>query len=110
MKNFIQPGSTVTMTLAYAVVSGQAVLVGKIFAIAVNSVAANTPGEFERTGVFLLPANLPDQAAQGVPLYWDAANARLTTTAEGNTRVGVAAEAKVANSDSASLLIDAVIL
>ncbi|UVA80463.1 DUF2190 family protein [Pandoraea commovens] len=109
MQNAIQRGSTLTLAVAAAVVSGQAVLIGKIFAVAVTNVAAGQSGEFQREGVFELPVNAPDQVAQGVPLYWDADNKRLTITAQGNTRVGVATEAKAAGGATVSLLIDAVI-
>lgn len=109
MKNFIQKGMTLTLLAAAAIQSGEAMLVGKIFGVAMANVAAGATGEFETEGVFELPALSTDVAAQGAILYWDAANKRLTTTASGNTRVGVAIAAKANGAATAMLKIDAVI-
>jgi predicted RecA/RadA family phage recombinase len=109
MKNYVQKGSTLTLLVAAAVLAGEAVLVGKIFGVAVADVAANQSGDFETEGVFELPVLATDVIAQGAILYWDAGNKRLTTTAAGNTRVGVATEAKAAGGAIALLKIDAVI-
>ena len=109
MKNYIQRGNTLSLLVASVVAAGEAVLVGKIFGVAVADVAANDTGEFTTEGVFELPALATDVAAQGAILYWDADDKRLTTTAAGNTRVGVAAEAKANGAATAFLKIDAVI-
>ena len=109
MQNFIQKGHTLTLLVAAAVLSGGAVLVGKIFGVAVADVAAGEEGEFETQGVFDLPALGTEVAAQGAILYWDAVNGRLTTTAAGNTRVGVAVVAKANGAATASIKLDAVI-
>lgn len=109
MKNFIQKGNTLTLLLAAGAVAGQAVLVGKIFGVAVADVAAGDAGEVVTEGVFELPALGTDVAAQGAILYWDAGNSRLTTTAAGNTRVGVAVEAKANGAATAVIKIDEVI-
>lgn len=109
MKNAIQAGVTLSLLAAAAMLSGEAVLVGKIFGVAVANVAAGQQGEFRTEGVFELPALGTDVAAQGAILYWDAANKRLTTTAAGNTRVGVAVVAKANGPAVATIKIDAVI-
>jgi predicted RecA/RadA family phage recombinase len=109
MKNFVQKGRTLTLLAAAAVLAGQAMLVGKIFGVAVTDVAAGQSGEFETEGVFELQALGTDVAAQGAILYWDDVNKRLTTTAAGNTRVGVAAVAKANGAATAAIKIDAVI-
>ena len=77
MKNFIQKGMTLTLLAAAAIQSGEAMLVGKIFGVAMANVAAGATGEFETEGVFELPALSTDVAAQGAILYWDAVNKRL---------------------------------
>lgn len=110
MKNAIQAGVTLSLLAAAAILSGEAVLVGKIFGVAVANVAAGQQGEFETEGVFELPALGTDVAAQGAILYWDAVNKRLTTTAAGNTRVGVAVVAKAAGPAVATIKIDVVII
>lgn len=109
MKNSIQCGSILTLLAAAAVNAGDAVLVGKIFGVAVTNVAAGANGEFLTTGVFELPALAADVAAQGAVLYWDAVNKRLTVTAAGNTRVGVATVAKANGAATAIIKLDAII-
>ncbi|NML62264.1 DUF2190 family protein [Massilia sp. RP-1-19] len=109
MKNFIQKGVTLTLLVAAAAQAGEAVLVGKIFGVALSDVAAGKSGEFVTEGVFELPALAGDVAAQGAVLYWDTANERLTTTDVGNTRVGVAVEAKAGGAAIAVIKLDAVI-
>jgi predicted RecA/RadA family phage recombinase len=109
MKNFIQKGLTLSLLAAAAVQAGEAVLVGKLFGVAVANVAAGATGEFQTEGVFELPALAADVAAQGAILYWDAVNKRLTITAAGNTRVGVAVVAKAGGAATATIKLDAVI-
>jgi predicted RecA/RadA family phage recombinase len=109
MKNFVQNGMILSLVAAAAVNAGDGLLVGKIFGVAVANVAAGASGEFQTVGVFQLPALATDVAAQGAILYWDAANKRLTVTAAGNTRVGVAAVAKANGDATATIKLDSVI-
>ncbi|MGA3769663.1 DUF2190 family protein [Ralstonia pseudosolanacearum] len=106
MKNYVQQGDTLTLTAPYAVNAGDAVLVGKIFGVAIASIAAGADGEFVTEGVFDLPALGTDTPAQGAVLYWDSANKRLTTTATSNTRVGVATAAKAAGVTAVRIKLD----
>ena len=39
MKNYVQPGNTITLTAPYAVVSGEGLLVGSIFGVASGTAA-----------------------------------------------------------------------
>lgn len=52
MKNYVQPGSTISLTAPYAVTSGDGLLVGSIFGIAAGDAALNDPVEAALTGVF----------------------------------------------------------
>ena len=106
MKNYIQQGDTLTLTAPYAVNAGDAVLVGKIFGVAIASIAAGADGEFVTEGVVDLPARGTDTPAQGAVLYWDSTNKRLTTTATSNTRVGVATAAKAAGGTAVRIKLD----
>lgn len=110
MKNFVQPGRVLTLISVGAILAGDALLVGKIFGVALSNVAAGTAGEFQTEGVHELPALATDVAAVGAPLYWDSINKRLTVTAAGNTRVGVATAAKANGAATALIKIDAVIV
>ena len=90
MKNFIQPGGTLTLTAPYAVTSGQGALVGAIFGVAVKDVANGAAGEFVTEGVFSLAKAAGAAWTQGALLYWDNSNKNVTTTSSGNTKIGVA--------------------
>jgi predicted RecA/RadA family phage recombinase len=53
MKNYVQPGNTITLTAPYAVTSGDGLLVGSIFGIASGDAALNDPVETTNSsGVF----------------------------------------------------------
>ncbi|RQR37848.1 DUF2190 family protein [Burkholderia sp. Bp9142] len=105
MFNFIQKGSTITASLAFAVNSGQLVLLGngKVPAIASGSYAANTPGEYVTKGVYELPSAAAGAAAVGDKAYWDSVNNVVTITAQDNDPIGHFASSKVANDATARI-------
>ena len=51
MKNYIQPGHTITLTAPAAVTSGSGLLVGAIFGIAAHDAASGEPVETLTVGV-----------------------------------------------------------
>lgn len=90
MRNFVAVGNALTITASAALVSGQGVLIGALFGVAAGDIANGAEGVVNVTGVYDLPKQ-PSQAwAVGARVYWDAANARATTTATSNTLIGVA--------------------
>lgn len=99
MNNYIQKGKTLTVALTAAVTSGQLVLLGnsKLPAVATGTYAANVAGEYQLSGVFELPADGPSAGVVGDLAYWDTAAGDVTSTAAGNTKIGVYASPKVAN-------------
>jgi len=93
MKNYVQPGNTITLAAPYAVASGDGLLVGAIFGVATGAAASGDNVEAGLVGVYDL-AKAPSQAwSVGAKVYWDNTNRRCTTTASGNTLIGVATEA-----------------
>ncbi len=90
MKNFVQEGETLTLTAPYAVTSGLGALVGSIFGVAVGDVANGAEGEFKVEGVFDLVKAASQAWTVGAKVYWDNTNKVCTTTASGNTLIGVA--------------------
>lgn len=72
MKNYVQPGDTITVTAPYAVASGAGCQVGSIFGVACNTALINaTDLEIMTTGVFDL-AKVDEQAwAVGEKIYWN---------------------------------------
>ena len=93
MKNYVQPGNTITLTAPYAVASGDGLLVGSIFGVASGAADLGETVETALVGVFDL-VKIGSQAwAAGAKVYWDNTNKRCTTVATDNTLIGVATEA-----------------
>lgn len=90
MQNYVQKGEVITLTAPYAVLSGGGLKVGSIFALATGPAVLGAPVEGVTYGVY----NVPKVAAQawtvGVKVYWDDTAKLVTTTATGNTLIGVA--------------------
>ena len=93
MKNYVQPGNTLTLTAPYAVTSGDGLLVGSIFGVASGDSALNDPVETALTGVFDLTKAGSQAWTAGAKVYWDDTNKRTTSVATSNTLIGVATEA-----------------
>lgn len=90
MKNYVQPGNTVTLIAPYAVLSGEGALVGSLFGVATGDVANAVEGEFALDGVFKLAkaTGAGTAIAQGAKAYWDNAAKKVTGVASGNTHIG----------------------
>lgn len=94
MKNYKQEGEVLTLTPAAAVAAGVGYLFGAgLFGVAINDVAANTPGEFVSEGVLELGKTSALAIAVGDRLFWDAANKVVNKTSTAQQCVGVAVEA-----------------
>ena len=100
MKNFIQPGRIVTVVAPATVKSGDLVVVGKLFGVAVADAADASPVEICTEGVFTLPKVSAQAWTVGAAIHWDNTEKNATTTASGNTLIGHAAET-AANPSSA---------
>ena len=92
MKNYVQPGATITLTAPYDVASGAGLLVGSIFGYAKHAAKAGEQVETLIEGV-VDGAKSAGAVTQGAKLYWDNTAKALTTTASGNTLVGTATQA-----------------
>lgn len=90
-KNYVQPGSVVTLTApAGGVKSGDGVLVGSLFGIAATDAIEGAEVEINTTGVYDV-AKVDAQAwTVGAPIYFDSVAKLATTTVAGNTLIGVA--------------------
>jgi predicted RecA/RadA family phage recombinase len=90
MRNFVQPGKVITAVAPTGgVVSGGFVKIGAIFGIATTTAAEGTPFELQTGEVHELPKTSAEAWAFGDVIYATSANI-MTTTASGNTKVGVA--------------------
>lgn len=93
MKNYVQPGNTITLTAPYAVAPGDGLLVGSIFGVASRTAALGETVEAALVGVFDLTKVGSQAWTAGTKVYWDNTNKRCTTVATDNTLIGVATEA-----------------
>lgn len=100
-RNFIQVGDTLTIPAPSAVLSGGVVIAGSIVGIAQGDAAQAAPVDVTTSGVWELPKVAANALALGAPVYWNGELA--TSTASGNTKLGVAVEA--APADSASVKV-----
>ena len=90
MKNFIQPGNTLTLPAPYDVASGGGFQVGAVFAIASTDAAAGTPVEGVLDGVFMLPKTGAQAWAICARIYWDDVNKRCDSDTAKGDLIGVA--------------------
>jgi predicted RecA/RadA family phage recombinase len=90
MKNYVQPGNTITLTAPYAVASGDGLLVGSIFGIAAGAAALGEPVETALVGVYDLKKVASQAWAAGDKVYWDNTAKEATKTSTSNTLIGVA--------------------
>ncbi|MBN8291033.1 DUF2190 family protein [Rhodobacter sp. NTK016B] len=109
MKNFIQPGEVVSVVAPRAVASGEGVLVGKIFGLAVHAAESGDAVEIRRRGVATHAKTAAQAWTAGAALYWDNTNFVFTTTASGNTLVGAALASAESPSAEGTVLLDGAI-
>lgn len=93
MKNFVAVGNILTLPAPYAVASGGGALIGSIFGVAEKDAANGEDVAFLLAGVVDLPKAASQAWTVGVKVYWDNAAKRVTSTAAGNTLIGVATQA-----------------
>ena len=95
MKNFVQEGHALDYVApAGGVVSGEPLLIGTVLVIPAITAPEGAPFSGWIEGVYTLPCATGTVWDLNVALYWDATNKRVTTTATGNTKIGMTAEAK----------------
>lgn len=90
MKNYVQPGKTLTLTAPYTRTSGQTAKVGGIIGVAACDVTSGARGEFDVEGVFDLEKATGAAWTEGQILYWDDTAKNWTPTVGSNTKAGVA--------------------
>ncbi|MEM1131135.1 MAG: DUF2190 family protein [Pseudomonadota bacterium] len=90
MRNFIQPGHNVTVPAPAAVASGDGVLVGSMFGIANGDAENGADVVLSMVGVYTMPKTPANDIAVGAAVYWNSSAGEVTSTASGNTRIGVA--------------------
>jgi predicted RecA/RadA family phage recombinase len=109
MKNYVEPGEVLELTApSGGVVSGTAYKIGSLVVVATVTVAQTVKFSALVVGV-VTHAKVSAQAwTEGVKLYWDDSAKLFTTSAGGNTLVGVAAAAAANPSATGSVRLDGV--
>lgn len=93
MRNYIQPGNTLTIPAPDDIVSGAPVLVGSIFGIANGDAASGADCDVDTVGVFEMDKVSALAIAVGDKVYYDAATGLVNKTSSGNTLIGAAVTA-----------------
>lgn len=86
-KNEVQRGDILTVTAPATVVSGQGVLVGAMFGVALDDATTGSPVAIAVEGVWTLP-KAAEGINEGVRVFWNSTNGNVTTTAGSNTCIG----------------------
>ncbi|MBI1265422.1 MAG: DUF2190 family protein [Alphaproteobacteria bacterium] len=100
MRNYIQPGDTLTIPAPAAVASGGVVIAGALKGIAAGDAAPGASVDVSTRGVFELPKVGANEFAVGAAVYWDADAELATSVSTDNTEIGFAVAAAGAGSAS----------
>jgi len=108
MKNFVQPGESITLTAAAAASSGDGVLVGNLFGIASGDAEIGDKLVLTTKGVFTMSKVSTDVMAVGDVVYFDESAGLVTTDDDTGTnpRIGLAVTAAGNPSGSVNVRLD----
>lgn len=91
MKNFVQPGQSITTAPAAAVPASGVLKIGARIGVAVANVPANVSGVFSVEGVYKLPKLAADAIGVGDAVRWDHLQGVITTATVGAGNAVIAA-------------------
>jgi predicted RecA/RadA family phage recombinase len=106
MRNYVQPGVSITVTATAAASSGDGVKIGNLFGIASGNAAIGDKLVLTTEGVFDMPKPSTNTFDVGALAYWDDTAKLVTSTASGNTRIGLAVTAAGNPSGSVNVRLD----
>ena len=92
MKNFVHIGYNITIPAPATVTSGEMVIVGSLFGIVSTDALTGERVTLSATGVFEMAKVAANDITLGAVVYYDDSSDLVTTTATGNTKIGVAVE------------------
>lgn len=107
MKNYVQEGDYLTITAASTISSGDGVMVGDLFGVAVTDIANGSTGVLATKGIYDIE-KATDVGSGGTiwnPAYWDATQGKVTAIATGNTQIGLFAETVLDAATAAQILL-----
>ena len=94
MKNYVQKGENLTIAAPYDVTSGAFLKSGLIVGVASGDALSGADVDVVTVGIFDLPKVSTDVFAVGAACYWDDTAKLITSTTSGNSKVGIAVEAR----------------
>jgi predicted RecA/RadA family phage recombinase len=105
LKNFVQEGHTLDYVApAGGVVAGVALLIGTVLVVPAITAPEGAPFSGWIEGVYTLPcATGTAWATPNIPLFWNDVDKRVTTTENGNTKIGMTAAPKAAAAASGNV-------
>ena len=104
MKNYVQKGDVITVPApSGGVESGDGVLIGTLFGVALSDAAATEPVPIQTTGVVELPKTSELAIAVGDRVFWIPADGAVNKTATSQVNIGVAVS--VAGDPSPTVLV-----
>jgi len=93
MRNYIQPGDTLTLTAPSQLTSGEIVLIGALVGVACGDAENGAAFDLATRGVYELPKVSADVISVGEVVYTDGADVGEMDTAHVH-RAGIAVESK----------------
>jgi predicted RecA/RadA family phage recombinase len=91
MKNYVGTGEEIDFVAGANLSGGTGLLLGTIFGVVIGDVLSGSTGAlFVGPGVVTLPKAATITPANGAKVYWDNTNLNVTTTASGNSLIGIA--------------------
>ena len=105
-QNYLQPGKTLSLTVAAGAESGQLVKVGSMLCVATVYIPAGGYGACAVCGVWTLP-KATGAITEMAKVYMDNAG-KITATETGNTLAGVAVQAADAASTTVAVLLNGI--
>jgi predicted RecA/RadA family phage recombinase len=103
MKNFIQEGKHINVTLTANVGAGEAGLYGSIFGVHVNKGLSGEVCPLVTEGIVELPKDASVVSGLGQDIHWDNTAKRATTTRDGNMLIGEAVEGALSGDSTVKL-------
>jgi predicted RecA/RadA family phage recombinase len=92
MKNYVYSGEKIDLAAPGVVTSGLPIMLGALFGVCQNAAKEGEDLVVITQGVFDLPKTSAQAWTVGQKVYWDSTNAVVSSTATGNTLIGVAIE------------------
>ncbi len=103
---YSQDGKSIDYRPTEAVAAGDVIVLNTLVGVARLDIPADTLGSLAVAGIFETE-KAAGAVAAGVPVYWDAANKVVTTTATGNVYFGKAVYAAEASDATVYVLLNA---